>query len=114
DLAAGRALSARLDRGPAVAVQAAGEEPRGRRLSDPARARQQVRRSDAPLGDRVRQRARDGVLADQVRKSPWAPLAREREVRGRMIDHRNAAVEDGLSLTCGARERLLSAASFRT
>src|SRR6266536_2474808 len=87
DLPAGGAFPARLDRGPAIAVQTAGEEPRGRRLSDPAGPGQQVSGRHAPVGDGIRERARDGVLADQVRKGPRAPLARERKVSARAIDH---------------------------
>jgi hypothetical protein len=110
DLAARRALAAGLDCRPFVAVQGAGEHPCRRGLPDPARPRQKVRRRHPALGDGVGQRARDGLLADQVFENAGAPLAGQSDV------HRDnyPAAEDELRLTCGARGRLLIAASFRT
>ena len=61
------ALAARLAVGTEVeAVERAGEQPRGRRLAGAARAGEEVRVTDAVLGDRVAQRGGDVVLADQL------------------------------------------------
>src|SRR5207249_11354949 len=53
------------------------QEPRRRRLADPARAREEVGVGDPPGGERVPERARDRVLADDRVERLRPPFSRE-------------------------------------
>ena len=64
----------------AQAVERLGEDARARRLADAAHAGEQEGVRDAVLFDRVRERPRDVLLADQVPKTHRAPLARKDDV----------------------------------
>ena len=86
DLAAGGAHAAGIHGGPTLAVQGAREHSRRRGLPHAALSRQQVRRGDPPLRDRVGKRAGDGLLADQVGEDAGAPFARKGEVHRKVED----------------------------
>jgi uncharacterized RDD family membrane protein YckC len=64
-----------------LAVQALGEDARGRGLARPPRAAEQVRVRDPPGGDRLLQRARDVVLPDELIERPGSVTAGEDGVR---------------------------------
>ena len=82
------AVVARLSRiaGATCAVQSLGQQPRRRGLASPARPAEEVRMRDAARDDRALQRARRGLLADEVAKSLGAVLA----VEGLVFRHRNS------------------------
>ena len=95
DLHAGGALAARLGGRPVAlrAVEGLGQDARGGRLADAARAREQEGVADAAGGERVLQRARDGALAHDLVEGLGPPFAREDEVghgeKGRGRPHVN-------------------------
>ena len=113
DLPAGGADPAGLHGRPLLAIERPREHPRRGGLADAARARQEVRGGDAALGDRIRQGPGDGLLADEVVEGARPPFSGKRDVHTEPSS-RIPAAEDEFRLTCGARGRLLIAASFRT
>ena len=100
DRAARFTLPARLDRRPALAVQARRQDLRHRRLAGPARADEQVRVVHPPALHRVAQRPHDRLLPDHVRERPRtvAPVQRRLlQLRRRLRGRRR--------LVCGLRRR---------
>ena len=73
----GVALAARSAVGPVHAVERARQDPRRRRLADAARAREDERLSEPAARQRVAQRPRDRLLADDVVEPLRPPLAGE-------------------------------------
>ena len=69
--------------GPFSQRQRLGQDARRAGLADAARAGEQEGVVDAVLGDGVRQRARDVLLADQLREALRPVLARQDQVRHR-------------------------------
>ena len=74
DLHAGIADAARLRRGPLHTVQRLRENPRRRRLTGATRAGKHERMRDAAAGNCIAQRARHGLLADDLVKPLRTPL----------------------------------------
>ncbi len=107
-----RALVAGLGRGPALADQALGEDPRRGRLAEAPDAAKQVGVMDPVGPDRVLERARDVLLADHVGEALRSILARECEVghgAGTIADPRRPARRRGRGAPrvspCAARRR---------
>ena len=86
DRHAGVTLAARADRGAAPAIDAntverAGENPRGRRLADPAHAGEEIGVGQAPAFDGVGQGAHQRFLTDQFRERRRAIFTGQNPVR---------------------------------
>ena len=81
DLAARAALAARIRGRPVLAVQRLGEDARDRRLADAARAGEQERVMQPAGIERVRERAHDVLLADQLGEAARTPFARKGLIR---------------------------------
>ena len=77
DLDAGVAGAAGIGGRPLLAVQAARQDARRRRLADAARAGEDERLRDALRRDGVAQRLRDAALADDVIEALRTPFAGE-------------------------------------
>ena len=77
DFAASVALIARFRRRAVHAIQGLGQDAGRGRFADAARARKDIGVRDAPLADRVLQRARDVLLAHNFRKRERAPFPRD-------------------------------------
>ena len=80
DRQAGLAFAAGFGAGPALAIQALGEDPGDGGLADAAGAGEQERVVDAAGFQRIGQRAHHVFLADQFGETPGAPLAGEHEI----------------------------------
>ena len=90
DVPAGTALTARLRRDAALAVERLGEDARDGGLADAARAGEQEGVVDAARVERVGERAAHVVLADEFVEAARAPLAGEDEIaHGRRLDIRD-------------------------
>src|SRR2546428_1847580 len=76
-LAAHRALPAGLGTRSLGTEERPRQEPRRRRLADPARTREEVGVGDAPGGERVPEGARDRVLADDRVERLRPPFSRQ-------------------------------------
>ena len=81
DLDALLARAVGLAGGSPIAQQRLGKDARGGGLARAARAREQVRVRDAPLGDGVAQRPLDVLLADDIVEGGRPVLAVQRLVR---------------------------------
>ena len=81
DLDAGIAHAARIRGRSLLAVQRPRQDPRRRGLAAPARAGEHERLRDAAAADRVAQRTRHRLLADDVVEPLRPPLAGENLIR---------------------------------
>ena len=72
-----------IGRGALIAVQGAGEQPRGGRLPHAARPREHERLVDASTRERVAECLRDGLLPDDLVEALGPPLAGEDGVHER-------------------------------
>src|SRR5271170_6175297 len=88
NLDARRAFAARLRGRPLLAIQASGENPRCRRFTDAANPGEQKRVRDSAALQRLAERARHVLLADQLREAFGPPFAREYEMCGLSFGHR--------------------------
>ena len=86
DLDARVAVAARIGRRPVHAVQRPRQNPRRRRLADAARPGKHERLREPAALQRVAERARDRLLADDVGELLRPPLARDDLVRHSRID----------------------------
>ena len=77
DLHADAANATGLRGRPLLAIQRLGEDPRDRGLADAARAGEEEGVMDASPVQRMRQRAHDVLLPDQLGKLPGTPFARK-------------------------------------
>ena len=103
-------LAAGLNRGPALAVQARGEDLRHRGLARASRADEQIGVVDLPALDRVAQRTHDRLLADHVLEGARAVPAVQRELRRLWLVHGHLRVSlsrlaQSNAAPGGARER---------
>ena len=85
DLDAGVADAAGIGGRTLLAVQAAREDARRRRLADAARAGEDERLGDAAGGNRVAQRLRDAALADDVVEALRPPFP-SKDLIGRHVE----------------------------
>ena len=92
DLAAVLARAARLHAVRVRAVEGLGEDARGRRLADAARADEEIGVRDAPARDGVAQRAHDVFLPHDVVERHRAVLERQRDVRGLLLFFHAASI----------------------
>ncbi len=81
DLAARAALAARGRCRPLLAVQRLGEDARDRRLADAARPGEEERMVQPARIERVRERAHDVLLSDQLGEAARTPFARKGLIR---------------------------------
>ena len=88
NLDARRAFAARLRGRALLAIQASRENPRRRRFADAANPGEQKRVRDSAALQRLAERARHVLLADQLREAFGPPFAREYQMCGLRFGHR--------------------------
>ena len=88
NLDARRAFAARLRGRPLFAIKASRENPRRRGLADAANPGEQKRVRNSAALQRLAERARHVLLADQLREAFGPPFAREHEMGSLGFGHR--------------------------